>query len=208
MGDIDDQIRDLLRPLMADVQSRKARLGWAFAKFPGPLDRIAYDGETGVFLDHLIGKLYDYGEVGPGLPALAVLLESIRNDVGVGDRQRIDTILLGVREGARHVWAGPSVEEVLGYLDALADQAARLPTYFPAHLRQAEPGGHPFDAIRQMVQVVSDRSAWDRWRAEERERARAAGFEEDRLAYAPGRARPEKRLDPPDQQPEASLAWR
>ena len=76
-----------------------------------------------------------------------------------------------MREGAPHVWAGPSVEEVLGYLDALADQAARLPTYFPAHLRQAEPGGHPFDAIRQMVQVVADRSAWDRWRAEERERA-------------------------------------
>jgi len=208
MGDLDDQIRDLLRPLMADVQSRKARLGWAFAKFPGPLDRIAYDGETGVFLDHLIGKLYNYGEVEPGVPAVAVLLESLRGEVGAGDQRIIDTILPCVREGARHVWAGPSVEEVLGYLDALADQAARLPTYFPAHLRQAEPGGHPFDAIRQMVQVVADRSAWDRWRAEERERARAVGFEEDRLAYAPGRARPEKRLDPPDQQPEASLAWR
>ena len=59
MGDLDDQIRDLLRPLMADVQSRKARLGWAFAKFPGVLDRIKYDDETGVFLAHLVGKLYD-----------------------------------------------------------------------------------------------------------------------------------------------------
>jgi len=207
MGDLDDQIRDLLRPLMTDVQSRKARLGRAFTKYPGPLDRIAYDGETGVFLDHLIGRLYDY-DAEPGVPALAVLLESVRGEVGAGDQRIIDTILPSVRKGARHVWAGPSVEEVLGYLDALADQAARLPTYFPAHLRQAEPGGHPFDAIRQMVQVVADRSAWDRWRAEERERARAVGFEEDRLAYAPGRARPEKRLDPPDQQPEASLAWR
>jgi hypothetical protein len=59
MGDLDDQIRDLLRPLMADVHSRKARLGRAFGKFPGPLDRIAYDGETGVFLAHLVGSLYD-----------------------------------------------------------------------------------------------------------------------------------------------------
>ncbi len=198
MGDLDDQIRDLLRPLMADVQSRKARLGRAFAKYPGPLDRIAYDGETGVFLDHLIGNLDDYGEVEPGLPALAVLLKSIRNDVGVGDQRIIDTILVGVREGARHVWAGPSVEEVLRYLDDLAGKAAHLPTYFPSHLRQAEAGRSPFDAIRQMVQVVTDRSAWDRWRAEERERTRAAGLEDNRLAYAPGRARPEERLDPKD----------
>ena len=198
MGDLDDQIRDLLRPLMADVHSRKARLGRAFAKFPSALDRIAYDGETGVFLDHLVGMLYDYGEVEPGVPAVAVLLESVRCEVGAGDQRIIDTILHSVREGARHVWAGPSVAEVLGYLDALADQAARLPIYFPAHVRQAEPGGHPFDAIRQMVQVVEDRSAWDRWRAEERELARAAGLEDDRRAYAPGRARPEERLDSKD----------
>jgi hypothetical protein len=80
---------------------------------------------------------------------------------------------------------------VIGYLDALADRAAQLPTYFPPNLRQAV--GNPFDAIRQMVQVVEDRSGWDQWRAEERERARAAGIADDRLAYAPGRARPEDR---------------
>ena len=198
MEDIDDQLRDQLRPLMADVHSRKARIGRAFARYPGPLDRIAYDGETGVFLDHLIRSLYDHGEVEPGRPAVAVLLESIRGEVGFGDQRKIDAILGGVRDGARHVWAGPSVEEVLSYLDALADQAARLPVYFPAHLRQAVAGGHPFDSIRQMVQVVEDRSAWDRWRAEERERARAAGVEDDRIAYAPGRARPEERLEEDD----------
>jgi hypothetical protein len=88
----------------------------------------------------------------------------------------------------------PEVEEVLAYLDALAEQAARLPAYFPARPRQAESREHPFDSIRQMVQVVADRSAWDRWRAEERERVRAAGLE-DRLAYAPGRSGPEERLE-------------
>jgi predicted ATPase len=67
------------------------------------------------------------------------------------------------------------VEEPLGSLDALADQAAGLPTYFPAHLCQADAGRSPFDAIRQRVQVVVDRSVWDRWRAEERERARDTG---------------------------------
>src|SRR5271157_6565512 len=100
MGDLDDQIRDLLRPLMADVQSRKARLTRAFHAYPGPLDLIAYDGETGVFLAHLIGRLYEYGEVEPGVPAVAVLLESVRGEVGAGDQRVIDTILHSVREGA------------------------------------------------------------------------------------------------------------
>src|SRR4051812_44889882 len=156
MEDFNDQLRSLLRSLMTDVHSRKARLGRAFARYPGLLERIAYDGETGVFLNHLIGTLYDYGEVEPGLPALAVLLESLRGEVGAGHQQRIDAILHAVREGAPIVWAAPSVEEVLGYLDALADQAARLPDYFPAQLRQADAGRSPFDAIRQMVQVVTD----------------------------------------------------
>jgi predicted NACHT family NTPase len=38
------------------------------------------------------------------------------------------------------------------------------------------------------VQVVEDRSAFERWLAEERERMRAAGQEVERLAYAPRRA--------------------
>ena len=185
MGDLDDQIRDLLRPLMADVQSRKARLGWAFAKFPGPLDRIAYDGETGVFLDHLIGKLYDYGEVGPGLPALAVLLESIRNDVGVGDRQRIDTILRACGRGPRTSGqARRSRRSSVTSTPWPTRPPACRPTSPPTSvgragakpLRRHPPDGPGRRGPLRLGPLVR-RGARS---------ARAAGFEEDRLAYAPG----------------------
>ena len=154
MGDLDDQIRDLLRPLMADVQSRKARLGRAFAKYPGPLDRIAYDGETGVFLDHLIGNLYDYGEVEPGLPALAVLLESIRNDVGVGDQRIIDTISAACGRGPGTSGRARRSRKSSVTSTPWPDRPPTCrPTSPPTSARPSR-AKHPFDAIRQMVQVV------------------------------------------------------
>lgn len=83
-------------------------------------------------------------------------------------------------------------EEVLGYLDAVAADAAALPAYYPSHLREGAAGETPFDRIRQVVQVIDEdqREALQRWRAEDRERQRAAGIE-DRMAYDPVRARPE-----------------
>jgi HEAT repeat protein len=81
-------------------------------------------------------------------------------------------------------------EEVLSYLDEVVARASELPPYFPAHLRKAGDGATGFEAIQQQVQVVEDRSRWDQSLAEESERLRAAGFD-DRLAYAPNRARPE-----------------
>lgn len=83
-------------------------------------------------------------------------------------------------------------EEVLGYLDAVAADAAALPAYYPSHLREGAAGETPFDRIRQVVQVIDEdqREELQRLRAEERERQRAAGIE-DRMAYDPVRARPE-----------------
>ena len=92
-NDLDDHIRDLLRPLMGTQHNRQARLSRVFAAYPGLLDRIDTHGETGIFLSHLIQTLRDYGEVEPGRPSVAVLLGSLRDEVGAGDRQRIDQIL-------------------------------------------------------------------------------------------------------------------
>lgn len=86
------------------------------------------------------------------------------------------------------------VEEVLEYLNALAKYAARLPPYYPEHLRTGETGKTHFDNIRQVVQVVEDRSAFERCQAEEMERMRAAGQGFERTAYKPTRARPEFRV--------------
>jgi len=104
------------------------------------------------------------------------------------------------------------VEEVLAYLDGLALRSAQLPTYYPAHLRSNETGKTHFDDIRQLVQVVEDRSAFEKWVAEERERARAAGSEVDRIAYAPNRARPEDEEDQKEhkkrkQPPKPPVPW-
>jgi Effector-associated domain 8 len=93
MLNINDQIRAMLRPLMGDRQSRRARLARAFANYPELRDRIDVDGETGVFLDLLINTLHNYGEVGAGRPAISVLLESVKSEVGAQDRARIERII-------------------------------------------------------------------------------------------------------------------
>ena len=92
-GNIEAEIRDMLRPLMGDRDSRRARLTRAFAAYPGLLNRIGVDGDTGVFLDLMLNTLREYGEVEAGKPAVCVLLEVIRSEVGVRDKERIDEIL-------------------------------------------------------------------------------------------------------------------
>jgi HEAT repeat protein len=82
-------------------------------------------------------------------------------------------------------------ENVLDYLRALAARTAELPKYYPAHLRSGTNGLTGFDVIRQMVQVVEDRRELEQWLAEEDERSRRAGHEQERLAYGPRRSRPE-----------------
>lgn len=91
--DLLQEIRHLLRPLMGDRDSRRARLTRAFTDFPELLDRINYDAETGVFLENLINTLRDYGEVEEGRPAICVLLESIKDVVGLKNRERIERII-------------------------------------------------------------------------------------------------------------------
>jgi HEAT repeat protein len=93
------------------------------------------------------------------------------------------------------------VEEVLAYLWWFAVRMAELPKYYPADLRTGDTSRTLFDDIRQTVKVVEDRSAFERWFSEERERMRAAGQEFDRVAYTPNRARPEFEADGHDPMP-------
>ncbi|MBN1675669.1 MAG: HEAT repeat domain-containing protein [Kiritimatiellae bacterium] len=97
------------------------------------------------------------------------------------------------------------------YLRDLAARAAELPKYFPAHLRSPDASVTPFDTVRQMVQVVEDRSAFERWMAEERERTRAAGIDLDRVAYKPARARvelgEERDVDPERHECPPPIPW-
>jgi HEAT repeat protein len=83
------------------------------------------------------------------------------------------------------------IRDVLEYLDGLALKAAELPRYYPDHLRTGAAGATRFDDVRQQVQVVEDRSAFDRWQAEELERTRAVGHDFGGPGYKPMRALPE-----------------
>jgi hypothetical protein len=93
LKDLEDEIRAILRPLMGDRDSRRARLARIFKRYPGLLDRIGVDGETGVFLDLLIDTLEAFGHVEAGRPAICVLLESVKGEVGAKDRERIERIV-------------------------------------------------------------------------------------------------------------------
>src|SRR4051812_46401677 len=90
---IEDEIRAVLRPLMGDRDSRRARLARAFGSYPGLLGRINLDVEPWVFLDLLLQTLRDYGKIERGRPAVCVLLESIKGEVGFQDQQRIEGIV-------------------------------------------------------------------------------------------------------------------
>ena len=93
--EFEHELRAVLRPLMGDKESRRARLTRAFAGYTGLLDRISLDGETGVFLSNLTNTLRDYGDLEHGVPAMRVLLESIKSEVGLRDRERIERIIQG-----------------------------------------------------------------------------------------------------------------
>jgi len=76
--------------------------------------------------------------------------------------------------------------ELLAYLREVADEAARLPPYFPPHLRQPPPGGPlPFDTIRQQLRVIEDRGYLNQIQAQIAEQQRTRnGIDPDRV-YSP-----------------------
>jgi nucleoside phosphorylase len=121
---LDDQIRSLLRPLMGDRDSRRARLTRAFARYPGLLDRMNLDGETGIFLSLLLQTLRNYGDLEPGEPAVRVLLESVQGEVGAGDRAKIDQIL---GRHSRMAGTAPADPRRLVPDAAAQEEAKRLP---------------------------------------------------------------------------------
>ena len=51
--------------------------------------------------------------------------------------------------------------------------------------------GTRFDEIRQTVQIIEDRTAFDKWLSQERERLHRAGVDRSALAYGPSRGLPE-----------------
>ena len=91
-SDIIHKLLPLLRPLMEDKKERKGYLNRALINAP-VLNRLDWDMPVDAFITDMVKKLYDFGEVTHGKPALCALLAEIRTDIGVNFQVDIDQIL-------------------------------------------------------------------------------------------------------------------
>ncbi len=88
----------LLRPYMQDERERRAYLMRALGVDAPVLNRLVWNTSVDVFVVGMVKELVAFGEVAPGQSALYALLEVIREDAGVGSKERINELLWQLRE--------------------------------------------------------------------------------------------------------------
>jgi tetratricopeptide (TPR) repeat protein len=87
---------DLLRTLISTEADRRALIISAFGNEAADRLDLNYTGTERTFCVNLIARLDAFGEVEFGKPALAVLLDSIRPDVGVEKHEQIDNLIAAI----------------------------------------------------------------------------------------------------------------
>src|SRR5262245_44379215 len=90
--DLFDKIVDLLLPEMDDVYIRKTLVQKALHG-SSVLQKIQWDGAAQAFAVHLVNHLDQYGEISPGTPALAALLEEVKTLAGTNRQAEVDRLL-------------------------------------------------------------------------------------------------------------------
>jgi len=85
------QIIELLSPLMASEQDRRSLLILAFVYHP-LVQQIDFSGAVASFVPALVDRLAQFGKLDDGRPALWVLLEVAREQVGLDQKHRIDAL--------------------------------------------------------------------------------------------------------------------
>ncbi|MGH8552045.1 MAG: hypothetical protein ACRERS_02010, partial [Methylococcales bacterium] len=97
------------------------------------------------------------------------------------------------------------MSEVLQYLDKVAKNAAKLPNYFPKHLRGQEPGeGLPFDTVRQQLQVIEDRARLDLSQARINEQLSTQTGGDPHKIYSPLY---QELMEEPEEQKPSTFTW-
>ncbi len=91
----------LLRPLMENENQRRGYLIRAFGTDTPLLHRMVLNTPTNDFIPNLVNELVNFGEIS-GKPALRVLLEVIREDVGEDVKLDIDQLLQNIKEKTIH----------------------------------------------------------------------------------------------------------
>jgi formylglycine-generating enzyme required for sulfatase activity len=90
--DLFKKITDLLLPAMNDGAERKALIESALIGST-VLDKIQWDGSARTFVTRVAKQLDEFGEIEKGRPALVVLLEEFRGQVGANVQAEIDAVL-------------------------------------------------------------------------------------------------------------------
>jgi len=81
------QIIELLSPLMVSEQDRRSLLILAFVNHP-LVQQIDFSGDVASFVPALVDRLAQFGKLDDGRPALWVLLEVAREQIGIAPVQR------------------------------------------------------------------------------------------------------------------------
>jgi WD40 repeat protein len=97
----------ILEPLVQDIKERHALLNRAFFNHP-LLSQIDYEGTSHVFVVNLIVRLDSFGEIERGKTALWVLLETVRDRVGVDKQSLIDQLHNVINKSTPSFAAAPS----------------------------------------------------------------------------------------------------
>ncbi|MBK9751352.1 MAG: toll/interleukin-1 receptor domain-containing protein [Chloroflexi bacterium] len=86
------QITDLLTPLFVNVQERRRLLSQALGIDHPLIGLIDFEGPSSIFLPNMIDRLFRYGKLDDGRPALWALLEYARSYVGKTQKHQIDAL--------------------------------------------------------------------------------------------------------------------
>jgi hypothetical protein len=98
-----DEIIELLCPLVDDDGNRRALVARCCPKMSNEID---FEGPARVFASRLVHKLVTFGEVEPGKPALAALLEFMYGQVGVEKQMQLARLVNKIYEDNR-AWGAP-----------------------------------------------------------------------------------------------------
>ncbi|KYC44047.1 hypothetical protein WA1_02585 [Scytonema hofmannii PCC 7110] len=97
-GEIIQELSRVLRPFMWDKQQRQSYLVMALGTNANVLNRLVWDTSVDVFIPQMVKELVAFEEIASGKPALCILLEVIRENVGVDIQPKIDNLLQQIRE--------------------------------------------------------------------------------------------------------------
>lgn len=97
-GVIIQEVSLVLSPFMWDKQQRQSYLFIALGTNAKVLNRLVWDTPVDVFIPQMVKELVAFGEIAPEKPALCILLEVIRENVGLDNQVKIDSLIKKIRE--------------------------------------------------------------------------------------------------------------